>query len=312
MSSQQRLFDVLRNRGGPTKAYGRDEELGLVQDAFDRVAEDECQSSEVVLVHGPSRCGKSAIAKALKQWTKDECGDAIKTFFGTGKYDQLVNNKPFAAIVAASNELCQNVLKAGPRIVKPFNDRFKSMVEGDATVLSNAIPALVKLLRDGSNMSRKKGKTSTPDQTEDMASASQAFTQFKQLWRSILLAIACCTDVIVLFLDEVQWADANSLDLIYTMTRVTRARNILFVCAFRDDATVEKAQEERLRWCFSLEDRRSESPHAGLNTYRRLYTNDSTKLTVPLADIAVKNLDDPPNAVFYGFFRMPEWIICSV
>ena len=87
MSSQQRLFDVLRNRGGPTKAYGRDEELGLVQDAFDRVAEDECQSSEVVLVHGPSRCGKSAIAKALKQWTKDECGDAIKTFFGTGKYD---------------------------------------------------------------------------------------------------------------------------------------------------------------------------------------------------------------------------------
>ena len=130
MTSQQRLFDVLHNRGGPTKVYGRDEELGLMQEAFDRVAEDECQSSEVVLVHGPSGCGKSAIVKALKQWSNDECGDIIKTFFGTGKYDQLVNNEPFAAIVAASNELCENVLKAGPHIIKKEHDDFSATRNG--------------------------------------------------------------------------------------------------------------------------------------------------------------------------------------
>ena len=293
-----RLFDVLRNRGGPTKVYGRDEELGLVQDAFDRVAEDECQSSEVVLVHGPSGCGKSAIVKELKQWTKDECGDVIKTFFGTGKYDQLVNNEPFAAIVAASNELCENVLKAGPHIVKRFNDRFKSMVDGDATVLSNAIPGLAKLLREGSKKNIKKGKTGTSDQTQDMATATQAFTRFKQLWRNLLLAIACCTDVVVLFLDDVQWADANSLDLIHTMTKVTRARNIMFVCAFRDDTTVAKAQLERIRWCFSLEDKQSELLDAGTNSSRRLSTSDSTKLTVPLVDIALDNFDDRATVKF--------------
>ena len=295
MSSRQRLFDVIRNRSGSAKVYGRDEELGLLQDAFDRVAEDECQSSEVVLVHGPSGCGKSAIVKALQQWTKDECGDLIKTFFGTGKYDQLVNNEPFAAIVAASNELCETVLKAGPHIVKRFNDRFKSMVDGDATVLSNAIPALAELLREGSS---KNKKTMTPDQTQSIASATQAFTRFKQLWRSMLLAIACCTEVVVLFLDDVQWADANSLDLIHTMTKTTRARNILFVCAYRDDATVEKAQEERIRWCFSIEDRWSESLRAGLNSCRRLCTNDSTKLTVPLVDIALDNLNDQTTVEF--------------
>ena len=85
-----------------------------------------------------------------------------------------------------------------------------------------------------------------------MKSTRHAFTRFKQLWRSLLLAIACCTDVVVLFLDDVQKANPNSLDLIHTMTKVTRARNILFVGAFRDDTTVEKAQEQRLRWCFSL------------------------------------------------------------
>ena len=87
--------------------------------------------------------------KALKQWTKDERGNTVKTFFGTGKYDQLVNNEPFAAIVTASNELCENVLKARPNTVKRFNDRFKSMVDGDAAVLTNAIPALAELLWGG-------------------------------------------------------------------------------------------------------------------------------------------------------------------
>ena len=87
--------------------------------------------------------------KALKQWTKDECSNTVNTFFGTGKYDQLVNNKPFAVIVTASNELCENVLKTGSSIIKRFNDRFKSMVDCDATVLSNAIPALAELLWGG-------------------------------------------------------------------------------------------------------------------------------------------------------------------
>ena len=234
MTSQPRLFDVLRNRGGSTKVYGRDEELGALKVAFDRVAKDDSLSSEVLLIHGPSGCGKLAIVKALQQWRKDECGNTVKTFFGTGKYDQLVNNEPFAAIVTASNELYESVLKTRPNTVKRFNDRFKSIVDGDATVLSNAIPALTELLRVESNNS-KNTKTVTRGQTQDMASATQAFTRFKQLWRSMLLAIACCTNVVVFFLDNVQWADANSLNLIHTMTKTTTTRNILFVCAFRDD-----------------------------------------------------------------------------
>ena len=131
-----------------------------------------------------------------------------------------------------------------------------------------------------------------------MKSTRHAFTRFKQLWRSLLLAIACYTDVVVLFLDDVQKANPNSLDLIHTMTKVTRARSILFVCAYRDDATVEKAQEERFRWCFSLKDSRSESLYAGSNSRRRLSTNDLTKLTVPFVDIALKYLNDQATVEF--------------
>ena len=84
-----RLFDVLRNRSTTTstfKVYGRDEELGLIQDALERVSETESISSEIVLVHGQSGCGKSSIIKALQQWTKAERDD-LNVYFGSGKYD---------------------------------------------------------------------------------------------------------------------------------------------------------------------------------------------------------------------------------
>ena len=103
-----RLFDVLQNRPAAvaSRVYGREEELGLIQDALERVSETESISSEIVLVHGRSGCGKSSIVKALRQWTKEERDD-LNVYFGSGKYDQLVNNEPFAAIIAASNELCR-------------------------------------------------------------------------------------------------------------------------------------------------------------------------------------------------------------
>ena len=114
-------------------------------------------------MHGSSGCGKSAIIKALKQWTDDECDDIIKTNFGSAKYDQLVSNEPLAATVATSNELCENVLQNRLRIVQRFQDCFQSMGDGNVTILTNAIPALTELLQKGPAMNNN--KTSTTKQT---------------------------------------------------------------------------------------------------------------------------------------------------
>ena len=99
------------------------------------------------MVHGPLGCDKSAIIKALKQWTVDECGDITKTFFGSAKYDQLVSNEPLAATLATSNKLCENVLRSRSRIVQRFQDYFHNMVNGNVTILTNTIPALTELLQ---------------------------------------------------------------------------------------------------------------------------------------------------------------------
>ena len=116
-------------------------------------------------MHGLLSCGKSAIIKALKQWTDDECDDIINTFFGSAKYDKLLSNEPLAATVATSNELCENVLRSGSRIVQRFQDCFHNMVDGNVIILTNAIPALTELLQKGPAMNNN--KTSTTNQTQD-------------------------------------------------------------------------------------------------------------------------------------------------
>ena len=292
-----RLFDVLRKRstGLASKVYGRDEEFGILQDALDRVSETESISSEMVLVHGCSGCGKSSMVKALQQWTKEERDD-LNVYFGSGKYDQLVNNEPFAAIIAASNKLCQGI---DDSMAKRFAKVLRAKTGGDTAMLCNAIPSLTKLLvtadRQAAKEAVQNGTSMTaamnqPNNT-DFEATALAFTRFKQLWQSLLLAIASCSESTVLFLDDVQWADPNSIDLIHSLTKITQARNILIICAFRDDATMEKAQLDRIRWCFSLDDSQSNSLSMSSAARRRLSTGDTTKLTVPLTDIILTNLD---------------------
>ena len=301
VGASPRLFDILRTRSTTTSTstvYGSDEELGLIQDALERVSETESISSEIVLVHGRSGCGKSSIIKALQQWTKEERDD-LNVYFGSGKYDQLVNNEPFAAIVAASNELCRSI---DGSIAVRFAKVFRAMTGGDTAMLCNAIPNLSRLLAKADKQTAMEGlqngnnatlgaATEEQPKTTEFEATSLAFTRFKQLWQLLLLAIASCSEATVLFLDDVQWADPSSIDLIHSLTKITRARNILIVCAFRDDATVEKAQLDRIRWCFSLEDSLSNSFSVSTSTQRRLSTCDSTKLTLPLTDVSLTNLD---------------------
>ena len=286
------------------RLFGRDNELCLIQDALERVAEEGSPSAEVVLVRGSSGCGKSAIVKALRQWTIKERSD-VKILFGTGKYDQLVNNEPFAAIMAASNELCNSI---EPLIARQFVENFRAMTGGDTTMLMNAIPGLADLISmvdrneigDSSICSSSNDKDDLQQQQQQrtpsnaqFATISKAFTRFKQLWQSLLLAASSCSDAVVLFLDDVQWADQNSIELIHTITKVTRARNILLICAFRDDATVEKAQLERIRWCFSLKGSQNNSSDDSVRTDKRRWnTTDMTKLTVPLTEVKLGALQE--------------------
>ena len=248
MKSSKRLQRVLKSRieqGNALRIYGRDHELKTLKETFDRVANQESPTSQLVLLAGPSGVGKSALVQSLMDWVQTE-RQSLTVSFGTGKYDQMVNNEPFAAIVSASNDLCDQLYQRGTNCVEQFNAAFSSLTGSveEARMLNSAIPGLKQLTGD--------------DQSdhEIFGSLSQTFTRFKQLWRFFLKAAKSVADVTVLFLDDIHWADANSLDLINSLVSTTgasKAKRLLLVCAYRNDATLEPSQEKTLRWCLGLD-----------------------------------------------------------
>ena len=249
----------------------------------------------MVVIHGPSGCGKSSLVQDFLDWIETKRSH-VRVHIGRGKYCQFTNSEPYGGIVAASNELCQQIAAEAAeapatrsigdstrsigdshRSDATTNDhtssiihRFKSALlanttttndnnvvlhEDDAnqtmmTMLVNAVPSLGQIL----GLDNDPASSSSSSSSKDLAyvSLAQAFARFKQLWRSLLLAFSVTADVTILFLDDVHWADSNSLDLIHSLLLLGGSwqSRILVICAFRDDGTVERTKRERLQWCF--------------------------------------------------------------
>ena len=241
-SKSMRLEHVLRSRQHvASSVYGREREMKTLQEAFDRAADPQKPSFELVVIRGPSGCGKSFLVKELMEWVREERPD-VDVQYGQGKYDLLTNNEPFAAIAEASNDLCQEVRNHGkiPKFQAALRDAASEQER--IGMLVNAIPGLQEIL----------GKETRQEQY--FSTLSQAFTRFKQLWRTLLQAFSTSSDVTVLFIDDVQWADTGSIDLIQSLKALgaSKARRILVICAYRDDEHLEKGTRDRLHWCFSL------------------------------------------------------------
>ena len=246
---KNRLLPIIKSRqeqNGPT-IYGRDNEFKSLQDTFDRISNDPASASELVLLTGPSGSGKSTLFRSFTDWVRTE-RKSLTVSFGTGKYDELVNNEPYMAIVAASDDLCEQISDRGLECVHKFNSVFRQLAGGveEARMLNSSIPGL--RLLTGDDLS----------ESEHCGTLSQALTRFKHLWRAFLRASTAVADVTVLFLDDLQWADTNSLDLINSLVTakgLARAEKLLLVCAYRheDDDSSDAAQEKMLRWCLDLD-----------------------------------------------------------
>ena len=245
-----------------TPVYGRDKELQSLRDAFDRVVCSKDPSSELVVVHGPSGSGKSSLVHhaLLLDWCREE-RSSCQVMVGCGKYDQLETNEPFAAIVAASNQLCDQIAQQEESVLTNFTKTLCKLAgnNDDVQVLANALPGLKPLLTKSSSFSNRlddrSSTTSSSAADAQFLVLSQAFTRFKQLWRSFLTSVTTIGNVTVMFLDDVHWADSNSLDLIHSLTSHESMQSIrlLLVCAYRNDATLGEAQQDALLWSLSLD-----------------------------------------------------------
>ncbi|MFB8789244.1 MAG: AAA family ATPase [Potamolinea sp.] len=197
----------------PEKLYGRETEVSTLLSAFERVSDG---NTEIMLVAGFSGIGKTAVVNEVHKPIVRQRGYFIK-----GKFDQFKRDIPFSAWVQAFQNLMRQLLTESQTEVQEWKAKILSALGDSAGVIIDVIPELELLI----------GKQ--PEVPELEGSAAQ--NRFNLLLQKFIQVLATQEHTLVIFLDDLQWADSASLKLMQLLMSETDTRYLLLMGAYRDN-----------------------------------------------------------------------------
>ncbi len=195
----------------PEKLYGREEEVETLLAAFDRVTHG---STEMMLVAGFSGIGKTAVVNEVHKPIARQRGYFIK-----GKYDQFQRNIPFSAFVQAFRDLMGQLLSESDSQLNDWKTKILKVVGDNGQVLIDVIPELELII----------GKQ--PDATELSGTAAQ--NRFNLLIQKFVQVFTSQEHPLVMFIDDLQWSDSASQNLLKLLMQDTQY--LLILGAYRDN-----------------------------------------------------------------------------
>ncbi|MEH2264288.1 trifunctional serine/threonine-protein kinase/ATP-binding protein/sensor histidine kinase [Nostoc sp.] len=195
----------------PDKLYGRETEVENLLQAFDRVS---LGTTEMILVAGFSGIGKTAIVNEVHKPIVRQRGYFIK-----GKYDQFQRNIPFSAFVQAFRDLMGQLLSESDAKIQQWRNEILSAVGENGQVIIEVIPELSRIIGE------------QPPAIE--LSGTAAENRFNLLFQNFTQIFTTAEHPLVIFLDDLQWADSASLKLMQLLMADTG--HLLLIGAYRDN-----------------------------------------------------------------------------
>ncbi|MCC3420603.1 MAG: AAA family ATPase [Microcoleus sp. PH2017_07_MST_O_A] len=197
----------------PEKLYGRETEVKALLAAFDRISEGNI---EIMLVAGFSGIGKTAVVNEVHKPIVRQRGYFIK-----GKFDQFKRDIPFSSWVQAFQNLIRQLLTESAGEVQKWRVKILGVLGENSQVIIDVIPELEHLI----------GKQPEVLKLEGVA----AQNRFNLLFGKFIRVFATKEHPLVIFLDDLQWADSASLKLMQLLMSETDTRYLLLMGAYRDN-----------------------------------------------------------------------------
>ncbi|HRI49226.1 MAG TPA: AAA family ATPase [Pseudomonadota bacterium] len=197
----------------PQKLYGRAKEVQALLDVFDRVC---AGPPELLLVSGYSGIGKSSLVHEVHKPIVAKKGNYV-----AGKFDQYKRNVPYASFVQAFDSLIQQVLAEDPRTVEEHRQRLSIALGANARLLIDVIPQIELILGEVPEIPKLYG--------------ADAQRRFNETFRSFIRVFTDRERPLVIFLDDLQWADRGTLSLIHLFMTDPEMRYLLLIGAYRDN-----------------------------------------------------------------------------
>ena len=202
----------------PQRLYGRDVEVATLQAAFERASSG---AAELLLVSGYSGIGKTSLIHELHKSLTHRRG-----YFIAGKFDQLVRNTPYGGLAQAFRGLVQQLLTESEEAVRGWKGALLAALGGNAQVIIDVIPAVELVV----------GK----QPPVPLLGAPESQNRFNLLFQKFLGVFATPERPLVIFLDDLQWADAATLALLRTLLGNPDLNGLLVIGAYRDNEVTDR------------------------------------------------------------------------
>jgi PAS domain S-box-containing protein len=198
----------------PEKLYGRERVIEALLATFDRVVTNG--TPELVLVSGYSGIGKSTVVHELHKVLVPPRG-----LFASGKFDQYNRDVPYATLAQAFQSLVRPLLGQSEEELCRWRDTLSEALGQNGQLIVNLVPALELVI----------GKQPpVPD-----LPPQEAQNRFQMVFRRLLGVFARKEHPLALFLDDLQWLDTATLDILEGLVTHSEVRHLLLIGAYRDN-----------------------------------------------------------------------------
>jgi predicted ATPase/signal transduction histidine kinase len=196
----------------PDKLYGRVTETRSLLAAFHRV----CQGgAELVLLDGRPGIGKSALVYEIHKPIVQRRG-----YFIAGKFDPFKRDVPYSALIQAFHELVRQIMAENAEQMQHWQHKLRQALGGNGGLLTEMIPDLERVMGSQPAIAS--------------VSSSDAQNRLTIVIQSFIQVFATAEHPLVMFLDDLQWADLASLNLLQSVLTSPAARHLLVIGAYRN------------------------------------------------------------------------------
>jgi len=197
----------------PQKLYGREAEVAELMAAFERIS---LGTSEIMLVSGYSGIGKTCLINEIHKPIVRQRG-----YFIAGKFDQFKRNIPYAALIQAFSELMRQLLTEDSEKIEFWKQEIETALEQNGKVITDVISEVELIVG------------SQPEVPQ--LGSTEAQNRFNRVFKQFIHIFAKPEHPLVIFLDDLQWADSASLKLIQLLTTDPDSQHLLLIGAYRDN-----------------------------------------------------------------------------
>lgn len=207
-------MDGVRRFNFAQSLVGRKKESKVLRSIFRKVKNG---SREVILIEGVSGVGKTALGKSIHDAVRESEGRFLE-----GSYDEFNRGIPYLGVTQCLRQFVTGLLTKDDTTLNYWRDRLNTGIGSIAGILINIVPELSLILEDKDKIPLSEGP--------------EAKNQLEFAVRSFIQIVADRDHPMVLMVDDIQWADADSIELIESLLSDTRVSYFLLISTYRQNS----------------------------------------------------------------------------